>query len=115
MQKVIVTWEDLRSEIRLLFTHEGLGEDLAGRFAVFMDEEVHDPAVVSIWSQIESDRRRGDNEPLTVMDLDCGLEEVVACLVDWNNNPWNFPPRHAPERLNFDEVQRKVLNLSRRL
>ena len=48
MQKVIVTWEDLRSEIRLLFTHEGLGEDLAGRFAVFMDEEVHDPAVVSI-------------------------------------------------------------------
>jgi hypothetical protein len=115
MQKAIVTWEDLRSEIRRLFTHESLGEDLASRFAVFMDEEVHDPAVVSIWSQIESDRRCGDNEPLTVMDLDCGLEEVVACLVDWNNNPWNFPPRHAPERLNFDEVQRKVLELSSQL
>ena len=115
MQKVIVTWEDLRSEIRRLFTHPLLGEDLVERFTIYMDEDVHDPAIVSIWSRIESDRQSGYDETLTLNDLDCDLEEVVSCLVEYNNNAWNFPPRRAPERLNFDEVSQKVLELSRQI
>lgn len=115
MQKVIVTWEDLRSEVRRLFTHPDLGEDLVKRFTSYMDEEVHDSAIVSIWSCIEADRRGGYKEPLTLSDLDLSLEEVVNCLVEYNNNAWNFPPRRAPERLNFDEVCDLIFPLSCRI
>lgn len=112
MQKLIVTWEDLRSELRRLFTHPDLGADLVDRFTRYMDEEIHDPAVVSIWSRIEAEREIDGGDPLTLRDLDCDLEEVVNCLVEYNNNAWNFPPRHAPERLDFDEVSQRVLELS---
>ena len=115
MQTNIVTWEDLRSELYRLFTHPDLGEDLADRFTRYMDEEIHDPAVVSIWSRIEADRRAGVSEPLTLRDLDCDLEEVVGCLVEYNNNAWNFPPHRYPPRLDFDEVSQKVLELSKQI
>ena len=115
MQMNIVTWEDLRSELHRLFTHPDLGEDLVERFTSYIDQDIHDPAVVSIWSSIEADRRAGIEESLTLRDLDVSLEEVVSCLVDWNNNAWNFPPHRAPERLDFEEVCELIIPLSRRI
>jgi hypothetical protein len=47
-------------------------------------------------------------EVFTIRDLDCDIEEVVGALISYNNNPWNFAPGGAPEKLRFDEVMERV-------
>ena len=44
----------------------------------------------------------------TIRELDCDIEEVVGALISYNNNPWNFAPGGAPEKLRFDEVMERV-------
>ena len=109
----ITSWSDIRQAFRDLLTHESLG-DTAIWFESYIDQDIHDGALCDCWASLESEMRSyakySPGEPcvFTIRDLDCDIEEVVDALICYNNNPWNFAPGGAPERLQFDEVMERV-------
>ena len=108
----ITTWADLRAAFRELLTHPSLGET-AEWFDSYLEEDIHDEVLIGCWSAIESDFRHDQAAgrsscSITLRDLDCDIEEVVSGLISYHNNPWNFAPGGAPEKLCFDEVMERV-------
>jgi hypothetical protein len=108
----ITTWSALRAAFRELLTHPSLGET-AEWFASYLEEDIHDEALVGCWSAIESDFRHDEREgrsscSITLRDLDCDIEEVVSALVSYNNNGWNFAPGGRPPLLNFNDTMVRV-------
>ena len=109
----ITSWSDLRGAFRDLLTHESLG-DTAIWFRCYIDQDIHDGALCDCWDSLSSEMKSyakySPDEPcvFTIRDLDCDIEEVVGALIGYNNNPWNFAPGGAPERLQFDEVMERV-------
>ena len=109
----ITSWSDLRGAFRDLLTHESLG-DTAIWFRCYIDQDIHDGALCDCWDSLSSEMKSyakySPGEPcvFTIRDLDCDIEEVVGALIGYNNNPWNFAPGGAPERLRFDEVMERV-------
>ena len=109
----ITDWASLRQAFRDLLTHESLG-DTAIWFRCYIDQDIHDGALCDCWSSLESEMKSyakyapGESCVFTIRDLDCDIEEVVGALISYNNNPWNFAPGGAPERLHFDEVMERV-------
>ena len=109
---LITTWSELRSAFKELLTHPSLGET-AEWFESYLEESIHDEALVGCWSSIESDRRDATKcgfevEEITLRELDCDIAEVVCALVSYNNDEWNFAPGGAPKKLHFDEVMERV-------
>lgn len=109
----ITDWAALRQAFKDLLTHESLG-DMGIWFESYIDQDIHDGALCDCWASLESEMRSfakyAPGEPcvFTIRDLDCDIEEVVDALISYNNNPWNFAPGGAPERLRFDEVMERV-------
>ena len=108
----ITSWSDIRQAFRDLLTHESLG-DTAIWFRYYIDQDIHDGALCDCWASLESEMKSiakyaPHPETFTIRDLDCDIEEVVGALIGYNNNPWNFAPGGAPERLQFDEVMERV-------
>ena len=109
----ITSWSDIRQAFRDLLTHESLG-DTAIWFRCYIDQDIHDGALCDCWDSLSSEMKSyakySPGEPcvFTIRDLDCDIEEVVGALIGYNNNPWNFAPGGAPERLQFDEVMERV-------
>ena len=109
----ITDWTALRQAFRDLLTHESLG-DTAIWFRCYIDQDIHDGALCDCWDSLSSEMKSyakySPGEPcvFTIRDLDCDIEEVVGALIGYNNNPWNFAPGGAPERLRFDEVMERV-------
>jgi hypothetical protein len=109
----ITSWSDIRQAFRDLLTHESLG-DTAVWFESYIEQDIHDGALCDCWDSLSSEMKSyakySPNEPcvFTIRDLDCDIEEVVDALVTYNNNPWNFAPGGAPEKLRFDEVMERV-------
>lgn len=108
----ITDWAALRQAFRDLLTHESLG-DTAIWFESYIDQDIHDSALCDCWSSLESEMRSiakysQHPEVFTLRELDCDIEEVVSALITYNNNPWNFAPGGAPEKLHFDEVMERV-------
>ena len=109
----ITSWSDIRQAFRDLLTHESLG-DTAVWFRCYIDQDIHDGALCDCWASLESEMKSyakyapGKSCVFTIRDLDCDIEEVVGTLISYNNNPWNFAPGGAPERLRFDEVMERV-------
>jgi hypothetical protein len=109
----ITSWSDIRQAFRDLLTHESLG-DTAVWFESYIEQDIHDGALCDCWDSLSSEMKSyakySPNEPcvFTIRDLDCDIEEVVSALIFSNNNPWNFSPSGAPEKLRFDEVMERV-------
>jgi len=109
----VTDWTSLRQAFRDLLTHESLG-DLAIWFSSYIDQDIHDGALCDCWDSLSSEMRSyakySPGEPcvFTIRDLDCDIEEVVSGLISYHNNPWNFAPDGAPEKLRFDEVMERV-------
>jgi hypothetical protein len=109
----ITDWTSLRRGFRDLLTHESLG-DTAIWFACYIEQDIHDGALCDCWDSLSSEMKSyakySPDEPcvFTIRDLDCDIEEVVGALISYNNNPWNFAPGGAPEKLRFDEVMERV-------
>ena len=109
----ITSWSDIRQAFRDLLTHESLG-DTAIWFRCYIDQDIHDGALCDCWDSLSSEMKSyakySPGEPcvFTIRDLDCDIEEVVGALISYNNNPWNFAPGGAPEKLRFDEVMDRV-------
>ena len=109
----ITSWSDIRQAFRDLLTHESLG-DTAIWFRCYIDQDIHDGALCDCWDSLSSEMRSyakySPGEPcvFTIRDLDCDIEEVVGTLISYHNNPWNFAPGGAPEKLQFDEVMERV-------
>ena len=109
----ITDWASLRQAVRDLLTHESLG-DLAIWFACYIDQDLHDNALCECWDSLSWEMRSyakyapDQSCVFTIRDLDCDIEEVVSGLISYHNNPWNFAPGGAPEKLRFDEVMEHV-------
>lgn len=108
----ITDWTALRQAFRDLLTHESLG-DTAIWFTCYIDQDIHDGALCDCWDSLSSEMRSIAKyapypEIFTIRELDCDIEDVVGALISYNNNPWNFAPGGAPEKLRFDEVMERV-------
>ena len=109
----ITDWTSIRQAFRDLLTHPSLG-DTAIWFKSYIDMEVHDSCLCDCWESLSSEMRSyAEYAPdesciFTIIDLDCDIEEVVGTLISYNNNPWNFAPGGAPEKLRFDEVMPRI-------
>lgn len=109
----ITSWSDIRQAFRDLLTHESLG-DTAVWFESYIEQDIHDGALCDCWDSLSSEMKSyakySPNEPcvFTIRDLDYDIEEVVSALISYHNNPWNFAPGGAPEKLRFDEVMERV-------
>ena len=109
----ITDWTSLRQAFRDLLTHESLG-DTAIWFACYIDQDLHDNALCECWDSLSSEMRSyakyapDQSCVFTIRDLDCDIEDVVGGLISYHNNPWNFAPGGAPEKLRFDEVMERV-------